>query len=231
MMRPPITSKASTHVYEVRPRADKHGVDLISDALPYSPLWYRGPNAIRDAIGHAKFSSRSHDAVIRVFDGAGNVIETHEQTGDLFKSPTSASASPATPSSVPAKSGSAETTTTAPALGGGHGLVWVNTEKHVYHRAGSRFYGTTKKGKYMTEREAILTGNRAARLGSATAQSNAIGYARFFKPFTRRRDSRLHSARNVIERNEHASEFKEPNALATVRSSLFIIARYSAKLA
>ena len=78
MMRPPVTSKTSTHVYEVRPRADKHGVDLISDALPYSPLWYRGPNAIRDAIGHAKFSSRSHDAVIRVFDAAGNVIETHE---------------------------------------------------------------------------------------------------------------------------------------------------------
>jgi hypothetical protein len=78
MMRPPITSKTSTHVYEVRPRADKHGVDLTSDVLPYSPLWYRGPNAIRDAIGHAKFSSRSHDAVIRVYDKAGNVIETHE---------------------------------------------------------------------------------------------------------------------------------------------------------
>jgi hypothetical protein len=130
-----------------------------------------------------------------VFDGAGNVIETHEQAGDLFKPPTSASASLATPSSVPAKSASAETATItatiAPALGGGHGLVWVNTEKHVYHREGSRFYGTTKKGKYMTEPEAILTGNRAARLGSATAQSNAIGYARFFEPFTRRRDSRL----------------------------------------
>jgi hypothetical protein len=40
--------------------------------------------------------------------------------------------------------------------------VWVNTEKHVYHREGSRFYGTTKKGKYMTEREAIQTGNKAA---------------------------------------------------------------------
>ncbi len=194
MMRPPITSKTSTHVYEVRPRADKHGVDLTSDALPYSPLWYRGPNAIRDAIGHAKFASRSHDAVIRVFDDAGNVIETHEQTGDLFKSPTSASVSPATPSSVTAQSG-AETATTAPALGGGHDLVWVNIEKHLYHRAGSRFYGTTKKGKYMTEREAILTGNRAARLGSATTQSNAIGYARFFQRFTRRRDSRLRCSR------------------------------------
>jgi predicted phosphoribosyltransferase len=30
---------------------------------------------------HAKFYSRSHDAVIRVYDGAGNMIETHESAG------------------------------------------------------------------------------------------------------------------------------------------------------
>jgi hypothetical protein len=35
------------------------------------------------AIGCAKFFSRSHDAVIRVYDAAGNVIETHEHTGDF----------------------------------------------------------------------------------------------------------------------------------------------------
>ena len=33
-----------------------------------------------------QFFSRSHDAVIRVYDEAGNVIETHEHTGD-FKEP------------------------------------------------------------------------------------------------------------------------------------------------
>jgi hypothetical protein len=46
-------------------------------------LWYAEPNAISDAIGYAKFFSRSHDAVIRVFDDTGNVIETHEQAGDF----------------------------------------------------------------------------------------------------------------------------------------------------
>jgi len=61
-------STTSVHVYQIRPRADKRGVDLISDALPYSPLWYRGPNAISNAIGDAKFYSRSHDSVIRVYD-------------------------------------------------------------------------------------------------------------------------------------------------------------------
>ena len=32
---------------------------------------------------YAKFYSRSHDAVIRVYDDAGNVIETHEHAGDF----------------------------------------------------------------------------------------------------------------------------------------------------
>jgi len=82
-MRPPVTSKTSTHVYEVRPRADHSGVDLISDVLPFGPLWYAGPNAISNAIKYAKSSSRSHDAVIRVYDDAGNVIETQEHAGEF----------------------------------------------------------------------------------------------------------------------------------------------------
>jgi hypothetical protein len=74
------------HVYEVRPRKDKRGVDLISDVLPFGRLWYAQPDAIINAIGYAKFRSRSHQAVIRVYDEAGNVTETHEHAGD-FKEP------------------------------------------------------------------------------------------------------------------------------------------------
>jgi hypothetical protein len=71
------------HVYEVRPRKDHRGVDLISDALPFGALWYGEPNAITNAIGCAKFYSRSHDAVIRFYNESGNVIETHEHTGEF----------------------------------------------------------------------------------------------------------------------------------------------------
>jgi len=63
------------HVYEVRPRKDKRGVDLISDALRFGRLRYGEPDSISNAIGYAKFYSRSHDAVTRVYDEAGNVIE------------------------------------------------------------------------------------------------------------------------------------------------------------
>jgi hypothetical protein len=44
---------------------------------------YAAPNAISNAIGYAKFRSRSHQAVIRVYDEAGNVIETHDHKGDF----------------------------------------------------------------------------------------------------------------------------------------------------
>jgi hypothetical protein len=74
---------SSQHVYEVRPREDKRGVDVISDALPFGRLWYDGPNAASNAIGYAQQYSRSHPIVIRVYDDAGNVIETQEHKGDF----------------------------------------------------------------------------------------------------------------------------------------------------
>jgi hypothetical protein len=36
-----------------------------------------------NAIDYAKFRSRSHDAVIRVYDDVANLIETHEQAGEF----------------------------------------------------------------------------------------------------------------------------------------------------
>ena len=54
-----------------------------------------------------------------------------------------------------------ESATAAP--GSGPGLVWVNTKTHVYHSQKSRWYGTTKEGKYMSEEEAKADGNRPAR--------------------------------------------------------------------
>ena len=68
-----MTVIKSVHEYEVRPRKDKRGVDLISDVLPFGRLWYDTPD---NAIGYAMHSSRSHDAMTRVYDDAGNMIET-----------------------------------------------------------------------------------------------------------------------------------------------------------
>jgi hypothetical protein len=74
---------SSQHIYEVRPRKDKRSVDLVSDVLPFGRLWYGEPNAVSNAIGYTKFYSRSHHAVICVYDGAGNMIESHEHAGEF----------------------------------------------------------------------------------------------------------------------------------------------------
>ena len=78
--------RQTAHTYEVRPRKDHRGVDLLSDTLPFGHLWYDQPNAVTNATGYAMHDSRSHDAVIRVYDEAGNVIETYEHA-DEFKEP------------------------------------------------------------------------------------------------------------------------------------------------
>ena len=74
-------------VYEVRPRKDKRGVDLISDALPFARLWY---SKASDAVEYAKFFSRSHNALIRVYHLGGlgarpqtKVIALHSIGGRL----------------------------------------------------------------------------------------------------------------------------------------------------
>lgn len=40
--------------------------------------------------------------------------------------------------------------------------VWINTASHVYHCPGTRYYGNTKRGRFVSEAEAIATGNRPA---------------------------------------------------------------------
>jgi hypothetical protein len=42
-------------------------------------------------------------------------------------------------------------------------MVSVNTNTGVYHKPGSRYYGKTKVGKYMTEGDAKKAGYHAAK--------------------------------------------------------------------
>lgn len=65
--------------YEVRPRKERDGFDLISKLFRYGPIWYAGPDAIRKAIAYAKYCShfRSQRAIIRVLDDSGDVVQMH----------------------------------------------------------------------------------------------------------------------------------------------------------
>jgi len=56
--------------------------------------------------------------------------------------------------------------------------VWVNTASGVYHCPGTRWYGKTKRGKYMGECEALKAGYRAAygrRCGSVCKEAMPQG--------------------------------------------------------
>jgi len=81
----------------------------------------------------------------------------------------STTASPAAPATGAASPASKKTAKAVPtpqatqAAGGGNGQVWVNTETHVYHKEGSKWYGRTKNGKYESEQDAIKEGNHAAK--------------------------------------------------------------------
>jgi hypothetical protein len=43
------------------------------------------------------------------------------------------------------------------------GMVWVNTNSKVYHSSGSKYYGKTKHGKWMTAADARKAGYKASK--------------------------------------------------------------------
>lgn len=55
-----------------------------------------------------------------------------------------------------------EKKTATPGQGNADTKVWVNTNSGVYHCPGSKWYGTTKQGKYMPQKQAQEAGHRPA---------------------------------------------------------------------
>jgi hypothetical protein len=87
--------------------------------------------------------------------GGGKKATTAPSTG----------ASPGTASYGQAKSaGAMGTAEPVPALNcGGTQPVWVNERSRVFHLAGDPYYGRTKHGKYMCERDAAKAGYRPSK--------------------------------------------------------------------
>ncbi len=93
--------------------------------------------------------------------------------GPALQRPSSAQTTPSKDSKT-TKSSSAKTTeqTAAPtdseiADAKTKGMVWVNLSSKVYHKEG-KFYGKTKRGKFMTEDDAKKAGYREAKTETST---------------------------------------------------------------
>jgi hypothetical protein len=71
-----VAMRSTKIVWEIRPSKHRHTFDLISNALPFGRTG--GYHYAAGAVRHAKAYSGSHPAVIRIYDEAGNVVETHE---------------------------------------------------------------------------------------------------------------------------------------------------------
>jgi hypothetical protein len=62
--------------------------------------------------------------------------------------------------------------------------VWVNTSTGVYHCPGGQYYGATKRGRFMTEREAAQHGYRAAYGRTCTPGEAAAGRQQVIQQLT-----------------------------------------------
>jgi len=73
----------ASDVYEIRPRRERDGFDLISDRLPGGPIPYAGPDAVRNAIAYAKYYSwsRSRHAIVRVLNHSEALVEDYKPLG------------------------------------------------------------------------------------------------------------------------------------------------------
>jgi hypothetical protein len=120
-----------------------------STGLCKDGTYYSGPTK--------KGACRGHKGVKDWFGPAAPAASAAAAAPATAATP-AAPAAPATPA-APAKPAKPSVPSAA-AAGGGPGMVWVNTPSKVYHCPGSRWYGKTKQGEYMTEAAAKAQGSR-----------------------------------------------------------------------
>jgi hypothetical protein len=100
--------------------------------------------------GQSKRGACSHHGGVQTWTSGGG---SQASTAATPPPPSAAASAPAMPAAPTGKS-------TAQATRPSSGQVWLNTASNVYHCPGTRYYGKTKAGEYMTEAAAKARGAR-----------------------------------------------------------------------
>lgn len=112
-----------------------------------------------------KGACRGHKGIDKSASSSSGSSSSSTSTSTTAAAATPAAA--AAPAAAATKSAAASKSVPAatPAAGGGPGQVWVNTgsKTKAYHCQGSKWYGTTKAGKYMSTSDAQAAGYHAAK--------------------------------------------------------------------
>ena len=138
--------------------------DTVQDLLARDRFGGGRPEPFRTGPGRGAAVARRSSAA-----APASVPPAAEKPAGPAKAPASAAAATA-----PAPAPAAGTSASAPSSGSpaeaapyqpppSAGMVWVNLESKIFHRQGDPWYGRTKRGKYMTEADALKAGYRASK--------------------------------------------------------------------
>ncbi len=111
--------------------------------------------------GSSKRGACSHHGGIKDWYGAAAATTATTTATSAAAAPAQAPTGPAATMPQQNSSPSPSKMARSASAGGGAGQVWVNTDSKVYHCPGTRWYGTTKHGEYLSESQAVLQGFRA----------------------------------------------------------------------
>jgi DNA uptake protein ComE-like DNA-binding protein len=162
---PPASAAAGTKVdLNTASAAELKELPGVGDATARKIISARPISSVSDLSKAGVSAATINKITPLVTIGNAPVASVASQPARSAPNPPASSAAAPAPTPAASATPTASARTPPPALSPpGNGNVWVNTDSGVYHKEGTRYYGKTKNGKYMSEADAVKAGYRPAK--------------------------------------------------------------------